>query len=188
MQSLSSFLNTVQRGDCLKLLQQLPDACVDLVLTDPPYLARYTARDGRRIAGDDNADKFITAWRAAGFSLVGHLVWPKRYASSQRYVRYQHEQAYLLAKGTPYQPATLIPDVLEWKYTGNVLHPTQKPIGALLPLILAFSKQRDIVLDPFCGSGSTLVAAQLVARQYIGMEIDPQYYQLAHNRLKPRAA
>src|SRR3546814_4951144 len=50
---------------------------------------------------------------AAGFRIVGHLVFKKRYASSARFLRYQHEQAYLLAKGTPRLPQRPIPDVLD---------------------------------------------------------------------------
>jgi DNA modification methylase len=50
--------------------------------------------------GWSKADRFIAAWRSAGFRMVGHLVFRKKYASSARFLRYQHEQAYLLAKGT----------------------------------------------------------------------------------------
>jgi site-specific DNA-methyltransferase (adenine-specific) len=49
--------------------------------------------------GWNKADLFISAWRAAGFRVVGHIVFLKRYTSSARFLRYQHEQAYLLAKG-----------------------------------------------------------------------------------------
>ncbi|MDF0523381.1 DNA methyltransferase [Bradyrhizobium yuanmingense] len=55
---------------------------------------------------------------------------------------------------------TPIDDVREWHYSGNRLHLTQKPITVLKPLIEAFCPALETVLDPFCGSGSTLVAAQ----------------------------
>jgi adenine-specific DNA-methyltransferase len=74
--------------------------------------------------------------------------------------------------------------VLEWHYTGNGLHPTQKPVMAMVPLILAFSRMRDIVLDPFVGSGTTAVAAKQLGRRYIGIEIDPTYAQQADERVK----
>jgi site-specific DNA-methyltransferase (adenine-specific) len=46
-------------------------------------------------------DAFFDAWRSAGFQPVGHLVFRKTYSSKSRFLRYQHEQAYLLAKGRP---------------------------------------------------------------------------------------
>ena len=120
-------------GNCTQVLSGLDSGSVDFVLTDPPYITRYKSRDGRTVMNDDNAawlapafselyrvlrresfcvsfygwshvDKFISAWREAGFRIVGHMVFTKGYASSQRYLRYQHEQAYLLAKGTPQLP------------------------------------------------------------------------------------
>jgi len=209
--------NTVLQGDCVEVMRQLPSCSVDFVLTDPPYLAHYRSRDGRTVANDGNAawlkpafaevfrvlrrdafcvsfygwhqaDKFIAAWREAGFRLAGHLTFTKRYASTERYLQYYHENAYLLAKGNPPQPTQRIPDVLEWKYSGNKLHPTQKPLCVLTPLIQSFSRPGDVVLDPFCGSGSTLLAAKLQGRQFIGVELDPRYSNIAANRVRSRAA
>src|SRR2546428_3500121 len=57
-------------------------------------------------------------------------------------------QAYLLAKGNPPQPSVKLRDVLPWHYTGNRLHPTQKPVPSLKPVIEAFTSRGDIVLDP----------------------------------------
>src|ERR1700730_7361165 len=68
--------------------------------------------------GWSKADKFIAAWRAAGFRPVGHLVFRKSYASTTRFLRYQHEQAYLLAKGEPPRHHYPVPDVLEMHYQG----------------------------------------------------------------------
>ena len=125
-------------------------------------------------------------WKAAGFFPVAHFVWPKRYASSSRFARYQHEQAYLLAKGRPHTPRVLLPDVLEWRYTGNTLHPTQKPLRAVRPLIKAFSAVDEIVLDPFAGSGTTALAAFLLGRRYIGIEVRKDYATIAQQRLRKK--
>ena len=65
-----------------------------------------------------------------------------------------------------------------------MLHPTQKPVMAMLPLLLAFSRIGDIVLDPFAGSGTTAVAAKQLGRHYIGIEIDPAYAREADERVK----
>jgi DNA modification methylase len=75
-------------------------------------------------------------------------------------------------------------DVLDWSYTGNRLHPTQKPVQVLRPLIDAFCRPGGIVLDPFCGSGSTLVAAKQLARRFIGIELDRVHYLTASRRLR----
>jgi site-specific DNA-methyltransferase (adenine-specific) len=110
-------------------------------------------------------------------------MFPKRYASSTRFLRYQHESAHLLAKGNPRQPEKPIADVIEWEYTGNKLHPTQKPVSALLPLVETFSAPQDTVLDPFSGSGSSLLAAKILGRSYIGIELDAKYHAVASRRL-----
>ncbi len=107
--------------------------------------------------GYTKIDLFMDAWKSAGFRVAGHFVFPKKYTSSSYHTQYRHEQAYLLAKGWPQKPRDPPPDVIYWTYTGNKLHPTQKPLGILKPLIEAFSQPGDTVLDPFCGSGSTLV-------------------------------
>jgi DNA modification methylase len=209
--------NTVTQGDCIEVMRGLRGGSVDFVLTDPPYLAHYCSRDGRKIANDTNgawlkpafgeifrvlrrdsfcvsfygwhqADKFIAAWREAGFRLAGHLTFTKQYPSTERFLQYHHENAYLLAKGNPPQPTKRIPDVIEWKYCGNKLHPTQKPLCVLTPLLQSFSRPGDLVLDPFCGSGSALLAAKLQGRSFIGIELDSHYCIAARERLCSRAA
>jgi DNA modification methylase len=102
---------TILNGDCRKVLPGLPTRSANFILTDPPYVVRYQSKDGRRILNDDNdswlkpafaemfrvldrdrfavsfygwpkADEFIRAYRAAGFRVIGHLMFPKRYTSS----------------------------------------------------------------------------------------------------------
>jgi site-specific DNA-methyltransferase (adenine-specific) len=145
--------DTILHGDCTRILPGLAAGSADFVLTDPPYITNYTSRDGRGVPNDDNdrwlepafaeiyrvlahdsfcvsfygwphADRFITAFRKAGFRLVGHMTFPKRYTSRIGFLRAQHENAYLLAKGRPKEPAYAIGDVIDWTYSGNRLHPT----------------------------------------------------------------
>lgn len=204
--------NSIQHGDCITLMKALPARSVDFILTDPPYLVRYKSRDGRSIANDDNGDwmmpayaemfrvlkpdslcvsfygwtqtdRFIAAWRAGGFRIVGHVVFRKRYASRARFVSYTHESAYVLAKGQPVLPDNPPADVIDFPYSGNRLHPTQKPVSALKPLIEAFCPEGGLVLDPFCGLGSTLAAARELGRDYLGMELDNAYHSIAADRL-----
>src|SRR6202012_5191232 len=112
-----------------------------------------------------------------------HFVFPKRYTSSTRFLRYQHECAHLLAKGYPKEPSSTIGDVIDWTYSGNKLHPTQKPLSVLLPLIETFSAPGGLVLDPFAGSGSTLMAAKMLGHPFTGIELDASYHRIAVGRL-----
>lgn len=218
-QRQNAHTNTVINGNCIDVMRSLPWASVDFILTDPPYLVNYRDRSGRSVANDagdgawlkpafrqmhrvlrpdslcvsfygwNKTDLFMQAWREAGFSIVGHIVFRKRYGSRARFLSYHHESAYLLAKGRPPLPSSPVPDVLDWNYTGNTLHPTQKPVEPLKTLIAAFTKPGAVVLDPFCGSGSTLVAAQELERRFIGIELDEKHHRTASARLwQPEAA
>jgi site-specific DNA-methyltransferase (adenine-specific) len=88
----------------------------------------------------------------------------------------------LLAKGNPKQPQYTIGDVIDWTYSGNKLHPTQKPLSVLLPLVETFSDAGSLVLDPFSGSGSSLLAAKMTGRNYLGIELDAKYHAIATRR------
>ena len=61
-------------------------------------------------------------------------------------------------------------------------HPTPKPLGLMLELIEQFTDPDDVILDPFCGSGTTLVAALLLGRRAIGIELDPKWAQMSRER------
>lgn len=77
--------------------------------------------------------------------------------------------------------------ILEVKRDGEKInHPTVKPVKLLEHLIKLFSKENDVVLDCFMGSGSTGVAALNANRQFIGIEIVPEYYQIAVSRIKEK--
>lgn len=204
--------NTVIHGDCISVMAGLPAESVDFVLTDPPYLCNYRDRQGRTIANDTNGDwlepafreiyrlmkpdtlcisfygwtateTFLAAWAAAGFRRVGHIVFCKNYASRKGLFEARHECAYVLAKGCPQLPATPLSDVSGWVYTGNRLHPTQKPVEVLEPLIRTYCPYNGLVLDPFCGSGSTLVAAEASGRRYVGIELVRNHVDAARKRL-----
>jgi hypothetical protein len=64
-------------------------------------------------------------------------------------------------------------------------HPTVKPLKLMSYLITMGSRPKDIILDPFCGSGTTCIAALTLGRQYIGIEKEKEYCEIAQKRLKP---
>jgi site-specific DNA-methyltransferase (adenine-specific) len=204
--------NRIIHGEAAAQLSQMPNQCIDLIITDPPYLVGYRDRFGRTVANDQNPDgvlpafpemarvlrdnrymilfcgwraidQFSAAWTQAGLRAVGQIFWSKNYTSSTWHTECRHESAWLLAKGFPAKPADPISDVQEWSYTGNRAHPTEKSVDILAPLVRAYSKPGDVVLDPFSGSGSTSVAAALNGRRYIEIELEESYCQYARHRL-----
>jgi DNA modification methylase len=64
------------------------------------------------------------------------------------------------------------------------LHPNEKPINLLEYIIKTYTKEQDLVLDCFAGSGTTLLASKKLNRQYIGIEKQKEYYDICLERLK----
>lgn len=87
-----------------------------------------------------------------------------------------------------YDPDWVQPsDILEFNVVPNrkgKLHPTQKPVDLLEYLIKTYTNEEDIVLDTFMGSGSTGVACKNTNRNFIGYELDKDYFNIAEKRLK----
>ena len=64
-------------------------------------------------------------------------------------------------------------------------HPTQKPLSFLERFVETYTNENNLVLDPFMGSGTTGVAALKLQRNFIGIEINPEYFEIAKARIKP---
>jgi len=84
--------------------------------------------------------------------------------------------------------------ILEYKYPVNIIeisnakrkgiqHPTQKPLTLMEYLVKTYTNERDLVLDFTCGSGTTLVACERINRRWIGIEINPEYCEIAKQRI-----
>jgi len=62
-------------------------------------------------------------------------------------------------------------------------HPTQKPVGLFIQIVSFYTKENDLVLDPFLGSGTTAIACEKLGRRWIGIEIDSEYCKIAKQRI-----
>lgn len=133
--------------------------------------------------GWPHTDIFFSAWRAVGLRPVSSLVFLKNRIGLGQYTRSQHELAFLLAKGSPQKPKHAKSDVLHWQEAKPKLHPNQKPLGAIGRIIGTYTEEDAVILDPFAGSGTTLLAARRLGRRAVGIEIDEKHSETAFFRL-----
>ena len=188
-------------GDCRELLPLIPEASVDLVLTDPPYGLGDKWNGGTWGAQEMYADarqwdrpvEFADVWAAvvrgkhaivwgcnyhSGFPACrGLLAWIKNPPMGTM-------ADFELAWTTFDYPAKAI--VEHRNPDGKRFHPTQKPESVTAWCIQQADKHAlaDIVLDPYAGSGTTLIAAKQLNRQAIGVEIEERYCEIAAKRLE----
>jgi DNA modification methylase len=270
---VSSILDTIIAGDCLQVLKRIPDECVDLVVTSPPYADRRT-----RVYGGIKPEKYvewflpisaqlrrvlkptgsfvlnikeivvsgerhtyvielILGMRKQGWLWTEEYIWhkkncypgkwPNRFRDAwERCLHFTKQKKFSM-----YQEAVMVP-MGDWRhsrlrnlsdtdrirdnshvnsgfgkriqnwvgremaYPANVLHMatecSNKNHSATFPLALPawfislFTRPGDLVLDPFVGSGTAAVAAQRLGRHYVGIDINPEFCEIAQSRLQPR--
>jgi site-specific DNA-methyltransferase (adenine-specific) len=199
---------SVVEGDCLELMKSLPDGCVDAVITDPPYGIDYNpssykrwdgsaSRFQSRIVGDDKPFDpspwlrfpVVVLWGANNYA--GELprgawyCWDKRCGlSGDKMFGAPFELAWTNS-GTYGIARILHGGVInaDSQNGNNELrhHPTQKPV-ALMAWCIEKAGNPETILDPYCGSGSTLIAAKKLGRHFLGFEISPEYCAIARKR------
>lgn len=132
-----------------------------------------------------NLKELQTEAEKVGFQYVNLLAWKKNNLTPNKYYMQQMEYVLLLRKGRARNINNMgtsncleIPNII-----GKKKHPTEKPVDLMKIFIENSSDIDDVVLDPFFGCGSTLIAAVQTNRHYIGFEIDPQYFDIACNWL-----
>ncbi len=132
-----------------------------------------------------NLEKLLTVARESGFKLHNVLIWEKNNATANRWYMKNCELTCYFYKGeakTINNPSSK--QVHQFNnFSGDKEHPTQKPVELMKLYISNSSNEGDLVLDPFAGSGSTLVAAKELKRNFIGFEIDPKYFEVSQVNL-----
>lgn len=178
-------------GDCLEVMKEL--GRFDAVVTDPPYgLAE-------KLQGGSWGKKFkgvYEDWDAQApsadlFGGVPSIVWGGNYIglppSRCWLVWYKRDAVRTMADcELAWTNFDANARVFDWTIAATnaerVGHPTQKPI-ALMEWCLSFLPNATTILDPFMGSGTTLVACQRMGRQGTGIELDPEYFEIACKRV-----
>lgn len=198
--------NQVYCGNCIDLLKQLPDKSIDVCLTDFPYgvnvdygeyfvdtrenlkelilqVMPELQRVCKRIVltcGQSNVWMYPEAdWIMAWINTAGANQNKWGFTCWQPILCYGKDAYREANKGAR-------PDIImENACSDNVAHPCPKPVKFWRKLLQRVSVSKtDIILDPFAGSGVTLLVAKQLNRKFIGFEINPDYVKIANERLK----
>jgi site-specific DNA-methyltransferase (adenine-specific) len=136
---------------------------------------------------DKNVRELLNVAADIGFRQSNILVWVKNNATPNRYYMKNCEFILFLYKERA-KPINNMGDkaviVANNIYGKNKLHPTQKPVEIIERLILNSTMPGDTVFDPFMGSGSTGVACVNTGRNFIGIELDTKYFNIASSRIE----
>ncbi|MEI8230475.1 MAG: site-specific DNA-methyltransferase [Candidatus Peregrinibacteria bacterium] len=231
-------INKIICGDCLDVMRTMPDACVDLAVTSPPYNLKNSTgngmKDGRggkwagaalmngyshhddcmphdkyvtwqrdcltemmRLLKEDGAIFYNHKWRVqggllqdrqdivSGFPVRQIIIWRRKggFNFNPGYFLPTYEVIYLITKPkfllAP--KANAFGDIWEFTQEMNNPHPAAFPTSLIERAISSTNAQ--IILDPFMGSGTTAVAAKRLGRDYVGIELSPEYCHMAEERL-----
>jgi len=130
---------------------------------------------------------FLTEFiiRYTKFKLRHLVVWKKHNFGLGWAFRHQYELILVLEKGKPKYNLTNFSDVQTCSHVNHDKnnHPHEKPVDLISKIIEHSSKEGDLILDPFCGSGAICVACQEMDRNWIGIELDGKWVGMARGRI-----
>jgi site-specific DNA-methyltransferase (adenine-specific) len=130
---------------------------------------------------------FIDALKIAGFVVKSVLVWDRMHhgmGDLKGSFAPRYDTCILAVKGRYTLPGGRPDDVIQCQRLNGaeMVHPNEKPIALMRQMIEATTAPDALILDPFAGSGSTLAAAALTGRRYVGVEISAEYHAIAERR------
>lgn len=181
-------------GDCLEIMPLLPK--VDLIVTDPPYGVNKADWDKEFpiewiVKSRNISDKYLvmtgnTALIKAGSCFKDYkdcLVLNSTNGMTFSRVGYGNWIPVIVAGNWTFEQR---PNLIKFDVSTkeNINHPCPKPKMAIMKMLAHYSNKGELLLDPFLGSGTTLVACKELNRNGIGIEINEKYCEIAKNRLK----
>ena len=138
-----------------------------------------------------NLFEMLDEFQKAGFIFTKSLIWNKGNKIMGMYYMSQFEYILFFRKGKGKKinycgtaDILEVPNKKTKGKDGKNIHDTEKPIDLMKILIENSSNEGDLVLDPFVGVGSTAIASKLLNRNFIGMELDEEYYRIAESRIE----
>ncbi len=225
-------INTIIQGDCLEIMKQMPDNCVDLTITSPPYNTggksaskniKSFYNDYKDNLKEDEYYEFLKSRIKESIRISRYAFWNIQMLSGNKQVLIKIMQDFtanlkdisiwrkqavaqvnkgIIAKGfefilmfgkndsmvfdyNNFPENGYVPNVIElYKKEYIKEHHATFPRNLPKYFITNFTKDKDLVLDPFMGSGTTAASCELMNRNYIGIEISPEYCEIARKRVQ----
>lgn len=193
----------LHQGDCLEILKGMPDKSVDLICTDPPYGIgfEYDKYQDTQENWVDLMAKSIPEWHRV---CKGPILFPSCSIFGRKWLWQNFPPKWTICwyKGSPGHSAAIGFNAWEEIFVmGDKIHrnahdhffakpsdkidghPCVKSLDYARWLVHRFSDEGDIVLDPFAGSGTTLVACETLRRKWIGIELSEKYCEVIKGRI-----
>lgn len=172
---IDDYANTGEIIDCDIEWDEVAQICFNLLREGHAYI----------MANSRNVQPLLNSAENAGFGFHNLLIWDKRTATPNRWYMKNLEFTAFLFKGK----AKRINDcsakqLISCPQIDESEHPTEKPVQLMRYYIENSTQPGDTVIDPFCGTGTTGVAAILSGRNFIGIESNEKWYNVAKARLE----
>lgn len=205
---------TLYLGDCREILPTL--GRVDCIVSDPPYeiaavgggigaKRKYLSDITGHIDGGFDVDQMAPFSNWLVFCGKGQLVkliaraeasglrwqiltWNKTNPTPLTNANYLPDTEYMVHAFRRHDFESKTRFIVESVERNNIDHPTVKPQYVMCKAVRSASVRGDVVLDPYCGSGSTGVAAVSLGRKFIGIEIEPKYFDISCRRISDALA
>lgn len=191
-------MNLAYNIDCMEAMQQIPDKYFDLAVVDPPYrdvdenapFQQMRVASKRKTvfsAGKPTNDFFDQLRRVSAEQIIfgannfcmpfkGFIVWDKCVRGSNRY-----SQAEIASLSEGLTTISTICKITTYT-TEQKIHPTQKPVALYAWIYSRYAKQGDKILGTHLGSGSSRIAAYDAGLNFVGFEIDTDYFMTQEER------
>jgi len=189
--------------DCMTYMKGCEDNAFDLAIVDPPYREdnkptlwmNRNAKDGMRAFGNKPTTEYFNElgrtsknqiiFGANNFNLdfQGFVVWDKGIRGSERY-----SWAEIASLSSGLSTVSTIIQINVGDISSYKVHPTQKPVKLYEWLLTNYSEPGQRILDTHLGSGSSAIAAHYFGCDFVGMEIDKDYYDAAVKRFNAETA
>jgi len=191
---------TMHLGDCLEVMAGMEAGSVDAVVTDPPYGLTDWNNRGTNAGGPFDSeitqkwDRPITQKHISFILQISRhqILWganhyldlltrTKQMFVWNKYIRRMHFNDCEIAWASGWREACRMFDYSPSRM--KKVHPTQKPVALMKWCLEHLPDDARTILDPFMGSGTTGVACMQTGRNFIGIEIDPDYFAIAEKRI-----